>query len=89
VCWWWWCCNASYVDAGIELRTVQLILTGVFKQFSFFNFAKHSGLMGKSFTSFSEFQIFGAAWLNALDENFVHAARDSQKVERIRVQWLD
>jgi len=29
------------------------------------NVAKDSGLMGKSFTSFREFQIFVAAWLRA------------------------
>jgi len=34
------------------------------------------GLIGKPLTSFSEFQIFGAAWLNALDENWIRAARD-------------
>jgi len=35
------------------------------------------GLMEKSFTGFSEFQIPVAAWLNALDENLLPAARDS------------
>jgi len=37
--------------------------------------------MAKSFTSFSEFQIFVAAWLNALDENLVRAARDSKRLK--------
>jgi len=32
--------------------------------------------MWMPFTSFSEFQIFGAAWLNALDENLVGAVQD-------------
>jgi len=37
--------------------------------------------MGKSFTSFSEFLTFGAAWLNALDENLARAARDSKRLK--------
>jgi len=37
--------------------------------------------MGKSFTSFSEFQIIGAAWQNAFDENLVHAAQDSKRLK--------
>jgi len=37
--------------------------------------------MGKSFTSFSEFQTFGAAWLNALDENLVRTAHDSKRLK--------
>jgi len=36
--------------------------------------------MGKSFTYLSEFQIFGAAWLNALDKNLARAARDSMEL---------
>jgi len=43
------------------------------------DFAKDSGLMGESFTSFSEFQIFGATWLNALDKNLVRAAHDFKR----------
>jgi len=54
------------------------------------NIAKDSALMGKSFTSFGEFQIFGAAWLNALDENLVHAALDSKRLrDEERVTGLD
>jgi len=56
----------------------------LFKQFSFsflLNVANDSGLMGKSFTSFSEFQIFGVAWQNAINENLVCAARDSRSLK--------
>jgi len=52
----------------LQAQTVQLKLTGFFEQFSFgflLNVAKDSGLMGKSFTSFCEFQIF-AKWLNTV-----------------------
>jgi len=45
------------------------------------NVAKDSGLMGKSFTSVSEFHIFGAAWLNDLEENLVRAARNSRRLK--------
>jgi len=45
------------------------------------NVAKELGLTGKSFTSFSEFQIFGAAWLNALDKNLVCAAQDYRRLK--------
>jgi len=45
------------------------------------NVAKDSGLVEKSFTSFTEFKIFGAAWLNAVDENLVRAARDSKRLK--------
>jgi len=45
--------------------------------------------VGKSFRSWDEFQIHDAAWLNALVENLILVARDSQEVERRRVQWLD
>jgi len=38
--------------------------------------AKNSEMMKKSLTNFSKFQILGDAWLNALDENLVRAARD-------------
>jgi len=37
--------------------------------------------MFKSSTSFSEFLIFGAAWLNALNENLVRADRDSRMLK--------
>jgi len=46
------------------------------------NVDKDSELIGKTFTNFSEFQIFGAAWLNALDENLVRAARDSKRLKK-------
>jgi len=45
------------------------------------NVAKDLGLMGKSSTSFSEFQVFGAAWLNALDENLVDMGK------KLLVRW--
>jgi len=44
--------------------------------------AKESGLMGNAFTN--EFQIFGVAWLNAVDENLVRAARDSGSLKKER-----
>jgi len=49
--------------------------------FSFSNVADDSELVGKSFTSFSEFQIFVPALLNALDENWVRAARGSRRLK--------
>jgi len=62
-----------------------LIFTGLFKFNSvssfLLNVAKDSGVMGKSFTNFSEFLTFGAAWLNALGKNLVRAARDSKKLK--------
>jgi len=52
------------------------------------NVVKDLGLMRKSFISFSEFHIFGAAWLNALDENLVCAAGDSKRLkEEERSGW--
>jgi len=56
--------------------------------FSFLsNVAKESGLSGKYLTSFSEFQIFDAGWLNALDENLVRAARDSKRLREEHSGW--
>jgi len=33
----------------------------------------------ETLTSFGEFHIFGAAWLNAVDENLVYATSDFRK----------
>jgi len=57
----------------------------LFKQFSFLlflNVAKDLELLGKCFTSFNEFQIFGVAWLSALNENLVHTACDTKERRR-------
>jgi len=37
--------------------------------------------VAKDLGFFSEFQIFGAAWMNALDDNLVCAAHDSKRLK--------
>jgi len=64
----------THVDADAQIVCLN---TSFF--LAFLIVAKDSVLMGKSFTRFSEFQIFGAAWLNVLGENFVRAACDFER----------
>jgi len=65
------------VDSSVEIQQ-DCVKRSVFSLL--LNVAKDSGSTGKSLTSFTEFQISGAAWLNALGENLARLVSTTTKL---------